>query len=164
MKISSLTVLNTREVKQVREQLEEQHGFKGELPFVFLKSNRDRLYVIHRDVEKVKTEELRIDSMGLYFATQPFEKNRKENAELRLSVEGSQIIGPKATKNILEINKEQAKAWFRGEDLEIDGKLQGFCLVKHEKDYLGSGKAGSGKLYNYLPKTRRIIPEHTPNE
>lgn len=157
MKIRNLTVLNTREVKQIHEQLEQEYGYQGKLDYAFLKNNRDRIYILHRDIDKVPIDKLRIDSAGLYFAT-------SYPSALRLTMEGSQIIGPQAKKNVLDIDKEQTKAWFRGEDLVVDKALQGFHLIRHSKDYLGCGKARDGKLYNYLPKTRRIIPEHTPNE
>ncbi len=157
MKIKHLTVLNSRDVKKIYEQLEQQYGFKEKLPYAFLKSNKDKLYIVHRDIDHIDSEDLKIDTLGLYFATQ-------HPTELRLSMEGSQFLGAHATKNVLELTKEQTKAWFRGEDLSISPDLIGFQIVRHDLDYLGCGKASHGKLYNYLPKTRRIVPEHTPNE
>lgn len=157
MKIKHLTVLNSRDVKHIYEQLEQQYGFKEKLPYAFLKNNQDKLYIIHRDVDEIDAQDLHIDTLGLYFATQYPEA-------LRLSMEGSQILGVNAHKNILDLTKEQTKSWFRGEDLEVPSELNGFQILRSGPDYLGCGKASKGKLYNYLPKTRRIIPEHTPNE
>ncbi|MEK6963564.1 MAG: hypothetical protein AABX70_04000 [Nanoarchaeota archaeon] len=157
MKIKHLTVLNSREVKHICEQLEQQYGFNEKLPYAFLKSNKDKLYIVHRDIDHIDADDLKIDTLGLYFATQ-------YPQELRLSMEGSQILNVQANKNVLELTKEQTKAWFRGEDLQVPPELTGFQILRCGSDYLGSGKAANGKLYNYLPKTRRIIPEHTPNE
>ncbi|HLD04982.1 MAG TPA: hypothetical protein VJG90_04665 [Candidatus Nanoarchaeia archaeon] len=167
MRIQHLTILNTREAKRLHEQLEQQYGYKGKMPYAFLQSNKDKVYIIHKDVDQVELQTLRVDTLGLYFMTlhYPHEKGKKTSEfQLRLSIEGSQLIGPQATKNVLDLTKEQTKAWFRGEDLEIDPSCTGFQIIRHQSDYLGCGKASSGKLYNYLPKTRRIVPEHTPNE
>ena len=78
--------------------------------------------------------------------------------EIRLSIEGSQIIGPKAAKNVVEINEEQTKEWLKGEDLEIDGKsnYSGFVIIKHNADFLGTGKYKENKILNYVSKSRRI--------
>ena len=144
MKIKHLTVLNSREVKQIHEQLEQQYGFDQKLPYAFLKSNKDKLYIVHRDVDKIDASDLKIDTLGLYFATQ-------YPGELRLSMEGSQLLSSNAHRCVLELTKEQAKTWFRGEDLPVSPDLAGFQIVRHGSDYLGCGKAAKGKLYNYLP-------------
>jgi NOL1/NOP2/fmu family ribosome biogenesis protein len=78
-----------------------------------------------------------------------------DNLGMRLSIEGSQIIGPKATKNILEINDEQTKQWFKGEDLEMNGNFSGFLIIKYKDDFLGTGKYSNGKILNYIHKNRR---------
>jgi NOL1/NOP2/fmu family ribosome biogenesis protein len=73
-----------------------------------------------------------------------------------LSIEGSQIIGPKCNKNILELKDEQRELWVKGYDLDIDGDL-GFVIIKNKDDFLGCGKLRNNKLYNYVPKSRRLM-------
>ena len=77
---------------------------------------------------------------------------------IRLSIEGSQIIGPKATKNVVEINDEQVKQWLKGEDLEIEDKnnYSGFVIIKNKNDFLGTGKIKDNKILNYVNKGRRV--------
>ena len=77
--------------------------------------------------------------------------------EIRLSIEGSQLVGPKATKNIAEITEQQAKQWLKGEDLEIkDNHYSGFIIIKHDNYFLGAGKYKENKILNYVGKSRRI--------
>ncbi|HLC63267.1 MAG TPA: hypothetical protein VJJ21_03015 [Candidatus Nanoarchaeia archaeon] len=143
-------IFNSRDKKKLLEELEEYYGIKDlKLDYVFLQNPKGRIYITNRDIEKIPLNSIRINSLGLYFANQ-------DKPGLRLSVEGSQIIGKQAAKNILEINKEQTNQWFSGEDIKTESKLQGFVLVKHKEDFLGCGNLTQGTLHNYLGKERRI--------
>lgn len=147
-----LEILNSKKVKEIHEKLKKQFGFDKKLDYAFLKSNKGKIYIVTKDIANVDYENLRIDSMGNYFAAE--EKN-----EIRLSIEGSQVIGPDAKENVLELNREQFVQWFKGEDLEISNEINGFQIIKHNKDFIGTGRAGAGKLRNFIPKTRRITSE-----
>ena len=112
-----LEVLNTRVVKKIIAQLEEQFGYAERPNVAFLKSSKDKLYIITRDVNLVNYDELRLESIGIYFAS-------IENDGLRLSIEGSQMVGPKATKNVLELNDEQFTDWFKGKNVLLESSTQ----------------------------------------
>jgi len=80
-----------------------------------------------------------------------------DNKGIRLSIEGTQIIGQKATKNVVELNEEETKKWFKGEDLDKECKdCSGFVILKHKNDFLGNGKYSNGKILNYVGKVRRV--------
>jgi NOL1/NOP2/fmu family ribosome biogenesis protein len=144
----------SRELKQFCKQIEEQYG---KVPPVFDKlafiKGKDKIYVISRDIEAVDVKQLRINSIGLYIA-------EVKNGQLRLSIEGAQMIGPIATKNVCEINSEQLREWFKGNDLKVEGNYEGFVILKHEKDYIGSGKYKEGMILNFVPKARRLQEVH----
>lgn len=111
--------------------------------------NKDKIYILSRDVAEVAFEKLRINNAGLYIL-------EDKNNELRLSVEGSQILGPKTNKNIIELTKEELVEWLKGNDLDKKGDNQGFVIIKHNKDFFGSGKFKENRLLNFLPKIRRL--------
>lgn len=147
--MQNLKILNSKEVKKILKLLEQQFGFREKLEFVFLLNTKDKLYVVNRDIERVELEKLRIDVMGLYFGALMPEG-------LRLSIEGSQIIGPKAKRNVLEIKDLAFEMWLKGEDFRVDTKLKGFVIVKHSDDFVGCGKIKEGVLMNFVPKSRRL--------
>lgn len=90
------------------------------------------------------------DRDGVYFG-------RVESDGIRLSIEGSFLVGPKATKNVVELDDERAKRYLAGESVEIENKeLHGWVIVKWCSYYLGSAKAKEGRLINYVPKERRL--------
>lgn len=143
-------ILNSKETKHIHESLNSQFGFSKKLPFVFLLNNRERVYIIHRDMEQMPLDQLRLDSVGLYFAT-------LSDRDLRLSIEGSQIIGPDATKNILVLNDKEFETYIKGENFELSEEHEaGAYIVKHGTDFVGTCKLSGKKLYNYVPKARRL--------
>ncbi|MEM4268018.1 MAG: hypothetical protein QXK37_04275 [Candidatus Woesearchaeota archaeon] len=143
-----INILNSKETKKIKMYLKEQYGFSGKLDYIFLLSSKDKIYLISRDFERIDTEKLNIDTLGLYFAT--------KMPELRISIEGSQIIGPYCKKGIVDIDAINARKWLSGEDVPIESKETGFLLVRHGKDFMGSGKVKDGTLLNFVPKTRRL--------
>lgn len=146
----TLNILNTRDIKKITEELKLQYGIK-ELKFnyTFLKNNKHRIFITNKDIGKVDFSKIRVNGIGLYFANQ-------DKLGLRLTIEGSQLIGNKAVKNVLEISEEDLERWFTGLDLETKEQLDGFIIIKHKKDFLGVGKYSNGKIFNYISKERYV--------
>lgn len=149
-----MNILKSKERKQLFGMIEKQWGACPEilLDKVFIKTGKQRIYMVNRDIDRIDMEGIRINTIGLYIAEY---KN-----ELRLNIEGAQLIGPHATKNIHELSDEERKQWFMGEDLTITKSYEGFIILKHGKDYIGSGKYKEGKIINYMPKSRRLQETH----
>jgi NOL1/NOP2/fmu family ribosome biogenesis protein len=147
--MQNIKILNKKEIKSIIKLIKNQWDYNPDLDYVFFQNNKNRLFIINKELSKIDLNKIRINSIGLYFG----ELNHNQ---LRLSIEGSQIIGPKAKKNVLELNKEEVKQWLKGNDLEKETKLKNFVIIKHNNDFLGCGKVKENKLFNYVPKNRRI--------
>lgn len=144
-----LEVLNTREVKEIRKLLYAQFGFSSDLDYVFLKNEKNKVFIVSKDIKKIDLDKLKINTIGLYFG----EWKRKE---LRLSLEGSQMIGPLAKKNVVSLDEQQLKWYFEGMDLDIDlGDENRFVILKFREDFIGCSKYKEGKLLNFMPKEHR---------
>ena len=145
-----LKILNSKEIKRIFELIEGQWGAKLSLDYGFLKNPKNRIFIVSKDISKIDMSKLRLNSVGMYFC-------EIDNTGIRLSIEGSQIIGPKAARNIVELNEEETKKWFKGDDLEKECKdCNGFIILKYKNDFLGNGKYANGKVLNYVGKSRRI--------
>jgi len=145
-----LKILNSKEIKEVYKLIESQWGAKLKLDYGFLENNKSRIFVISKDISKIDAAKLRINSAGLYFC----EIDRKG---IRLSIEGSQIVGSKASKNVVELDEEDTKKLLKGEDLEKECKdCNGFIILKYKNDFLGTGKYVNEKILNYVSKARRV--------
>ena len=146
--MQKLKILNTKEIKEIKKKILEQWGVDFKTDFAFLLSSRNRIYLISKDVSKINYEELRMQVVGNYFG------ELMKNGELRLSIEGSQLIGPEATKNVIEI--DDVKGWLFGNDIKTERQEEGFLIVKNNGDFMGTGKIKNKEILNFIPKTRRI--------
>jgi NOL1/NOP2/fmu family ribosome biogenesis protein len=147
--MQNLKALNSKEIKKIYENLNDTFGFSKELDYAFLLNNRNRIFLINREISAIDTTKLRINSIGLYFAELPHD-------EVRLSIEGAQLIGKDCTKNVVELNEKEARDWLKGFDLFKETKEKSFVILKHKDDFLGCGKATGEKILNFVPKNRRL--------
>jgi NOL1/NOP2/fmu family ribosome biogenesis protein len=147
----SLTVLNSREKKEINERIFAQWGCELDKSLVWLLSNRDKLYVAHPCIGNIDFKLIRVDKAGLYVAT-------VDAKGVRLSIEGSQILGQHAKKNVVDITDEELDAWFRGEDIERPVKgSSGPVILRRGTDFVGCGKVTEKGILNFVPKARRIV-------
>ena len=144
---NTLRIMNSREAKRLRQMIEAQWG-EGTSPHgVFLQNNSGKVYLASSDLSRLDLEKLRIESVGAYIA--------EVGEDIRLSIEGSQLIGPSATRNVAEVSEEDAKSWLKGQDLAINLQASGFVIIKQGKDFFGSGRYSRGRITNFVPKSRR---------
>lgn len=139
-------ILKSREVKTLLRQIKEQWGSEFDKSFVFIQ-RKDKLYITKREVFDI---DIKSYSVGIYFGS--FSKSG-----LRLSIEGSQLVGADAKKNIVDIDEDLAKKWMKGEDIKVNKQdADGHVLVRFGKDFLGCGLYKDDYVLNYVPKPRRI--------
>tara|TARA_Y100000034_G_C6820107_1_gene369245 strand:- start:214 stop:651 length:438 start_codon:yes stop_codon:yes gene_type:complete len=142
-----LKPLSSKEKKLLLSSLKDQFNFSSKLPYQFFINQDKKIFIFNKNLE-IDFSKIRINSLGLYFA------NIK--SELRLTIEGSQIIGPNSSKNILTLTESQLSDWTYGKDLTISKEFNGFVLIEYNKDFYGTGKYKDSKILNYLPKERRL--------
>jgi len=147
-----LKILNNKEIRQILFLIENQWGAKLNLDFAFLRNKKNKVFIVSKDISKIDLSKIRVNSFGMYFC--------ELDNEIRLSIEGSQIVGPNAMKNVVELNEKQSKEWFSGEDLEIKGDYSGFVILKDNNYFLGTGKYKENRILNYVGKERRINAQH----
>lgn len=176
--MQNLKILNSKEKKNFFLLIQKQFGCMPESDYAYLKNKDNKIYIITKDFSKLNNSNLAFDSVGMYLGA-------LTNDGFRPSIEGSQIIGKTAAKNIVEISKEKLRQWIRGKDITPDSfeakeeqhsKLKkqlnaktekskklnkkesekGIVIVKCKKDCAGSGKILPGKILNYIPKARII--------
>ena len=145
-----LEILSSKKVREIHQLLKDRFGFDRRLDYNFSKSGKGRIWVYSKEVDKIRLEDLNVEAVGLYFCF-------KEKKGLRLSIEGAQLIGKYAEKNVVELDEEQVQRWIRGFDLRVKERLEnGYVILKSGKDIIGCGKYKDGKLLNIVRKGRRI--------
>ena len=146
-----MQIIHSAEKKKILEQLESQFGI-NKLPYLLLQFGKEKIRAFSGSLSSqellILDKNLRIETVGLYFAKQ-------QEDGLRLSLDALHFLKNQITKNILDINNEQAESWFRGEDLLIKTD-KGFKILKNTEDFIGCGKSTGEKITNFMPKERRV--------
>ena len=106
----------------------------------------NNVFLVTKDYDKVDLKDFRIKGAGLLIGYL--------SRGFIFTIEGSQLIG-NFVKNIVELDFKQIQEWVKGKDIRIDLK-DGLYIVKHQKDFYGSGFIISGVLKNTIEKTRII--------
>jgi NOL1/NOP2/fmu family ribosome biogenesis protein len=150
-----LSILNTREIKKIKEILFSQFSYNLSRNYAYLMNERNRLFIVNKDISHLNIDNLILDRYGLYFG-------ELSGTELRLSKEGAQFVArtAKETKqklsNIIPLIKEEIKSYFKGNDLpkELSNENR-FVLLSYNHDIFGCAKYKNGTIINSLPKIYR---------
>lgn len=147
-------ILNGRERKELIERLSERYGYTGSFDFLVFRNTDGKHYMANRAMEEYLDQGLYLERVGVYMG-------QDQHGEFRFTIEGSQLIGPHATKGIVHLTSAQRDQWMLGNDVIMDhpgqeNLQQIFYLVRCGDDWLGCGKAKNGALLNYVPKERYV--------
>ena len=149
-----MKILNKKEKQEIENKLNKQFGIK-EISEKIIMKGKEKLFLFSgsfTNEEIKKLEELVvIEKIGVYFA-----KIDERTEDIRLSIEGSQILKNQIKKNVFEISEELVEQWMKGQELNIKIEKKGFVVMKCEDDFLGTGKASEEKISNFIPKIRRL--------
>jgi len=149
-----LKFLDKNEKEKFVKQLNNQFGIE-EIPWRIAKLGKERIILFSGEISDkdiMKLDEFsRIEGVGLYFA-----KIDEKTKDIRLSIEGAQLLKDQITKNIFELDDKQAEQWMMGQELNITTGKKGFFIMKFKDDFLGTGKISENKISNFIPKSRRL--------
>ena len=150
--MQKLTILNTREIKKIREQCVKQFNNFLKEDYAYLLNEKERLFIVNKDISKINLKNLIIDKYGFYFA------EVKEN-QVRLSKEGAQLLiqqADKPLKNVVKLTNSELKDYFKGIDLDKNlGEESKLILLQHDNDTIGCARYKDNKILNFLPKMNR---------
>ena len=146
--MDNLKFLDSKEKKLFLRKLKDQFDFSVKIEDNLLRSDKGKIFLISKDVSKVDFKDLRVNSVGMYLG--------RDDKEIRLSIEGSQLIGPKAKKNVHPVNEREMENWMAGDEIDCNEEYEGFVILKYNDDFIGCGKYSNRKILNYVPKERRI--------
>lgn len=147
--MDKLKFLNKKDSEKIVEILNSQFGFNGELDYIFALSAKNNVYIVNKDLARLDIDKLRLNSVGLYFG-------EMVGTEIRMSIEGTQIIGTHCSKNVIELSFAEELDWLKGKDIEKTSGEDAFKLLRKGDDFLGCGRQSGSKILNYMPKTRRL--------
>ncbi len=137
-------------LKRLRTTIKDIYGFDLPKDWVFYTRNNKKIWLTNQDVDNLEKKNLNIETIGIYFCY------IDENT-LRLSPEGAQLVGEKATKNVLDISLEDANKIIRGFDIEVKNNLDAtYVILRSPLGIIGVGKNHKTKILCQIRKNRRI--------
>ena len=151
--ILDIEILHGKNRERIIDILNRQFGIK-EIEGTLVKRGRERIFLFtgsfdSKDIQNISKYNF-LERLGVYFAKE------NERGELRLSIEGSQYVKNQATKNVIELTKDEMNTWMCGHELIKNTGTTGFVLMKYKNDMLGTGNASTEKITNFIPKSRRL--------
>ncbi len=150
-------ILNGREIEEIEGIIEKNYGCKAGLHnYKVFMTGEEKIWIVSNDLDFNLFNTLkRCYRIGIYFG------KLKRNQKIKLSIEGAMMVGRKARRNIVMLNKEEAVKFVQGYDAKaeklIEAEINNFVLVKHREDIIGVGILREGYVENLIPKARRLV-------
>ena len=146
----NLSFLKSGEKRKIVRELEEKFGISN-LSGILMETGKEKIRMFSGTMTREEIIELsyisNVEIIGIYLI--------KKERDLRLSFDATQVLAKQIKKEILEINDKQFEDWMLGKDLNVKIK-RGVVVLKHNGDFIGCGVSNEEKIFNYVPKERRI--------
>ncbi|MCD6536858.1 MAG: hypothetical protein J7K49_07510 [Thaumarchaeota archaeon] len=147
-----MRVLDAGERKYFELRLKRQYGVdKAFEDLILIKAGQGRVRAVTKEAFEIAKRLKKVQQVGVYVA-------KISKGDVILSIEGSQMLNGKITKNVIDLDEESAERWMKAEVMPAQGKWEGKYLVGRCGDlYLGSSRiTRDGKLYPQIAKWRRV--------
>jgi NOL1/NOP2/fmu family ribosome biogenesis protein len=138
-----------KDIKHLEAILKRQWGAGLQIRGHLHINSEGRVFSVSEDFARLDTQGLRIETIGLYIG-------RLVPGGFKLSIEGSQLLGPYANQNVTELCDEEFSDWMRGLDVGKAGQSPCFQIIKNKAEFFGCARHTNGRLLNLVPKERRI--------
>ncbi len=150
--MQDLKILNGKEIKKFKVLLEKEFSCALKGDYAYLKNEKDKVFIINKDISKINFDNLKVDRFGLYFA-------EWNDEQVRLSKEGAQLLAGKCqnhVKGIVELDKSETRDYFHGKDILKDlGETSRQVILTHAGNILGCARYKERTIINFLPKIYR---------
>lgn len=142
--------LQSPEKKKILEELNNHFGIES-IPYLLIRTGNEKIRAYSGSLSKDEIMELsrlvNIEIIGEYFL--------KQEGDLRLSLDATQMMKSQITKSIIDIDDKDFNLWIRGQDIDIKTD-SGVKVIRYKGNLIGCGKSNGQKIFNYIPKERRL--------
>jgi NOL1/NOP2/fmu family ribosome biogenesis protein len=144
--------IKSNQKRDIVEKLKSQFGI-AILPYLLIESGKEKVrafsgHLSKEEISKI-TQIANVEIVGFYLLRQ------ESPDDVRLSFDAPIILKDQITNNIVEINKEQFDLWIRGDNIDVPAP-RGNVIIRYNGDFIGCGKSNGLKVFNYVPKDRRL--------
>jgi NOL1/NOP2/fmu family ribosome biogenesis protein len=144
--------LKSAEKRELMKEVEAVYGLSDIGNCLLIETGKKKVRAFSGSMSKdeiVKLAKLvKVELVGMYMFS-------RKDAEPRINFDALTLLRDKITKNIFELNDEQFQMWIRGMDLDVSTR-SGTIVLKYGEDLVGVGKSNGEKIFNYIPKERKL--------
>ena len=144
--------IRSSQKRDILKKLEKQFGI-SELNYLLIQAGREKIRGYSGHLSKDEIVDIgklaNVETVGLYVL-----KEEKDKL-IRLSTDACHLLKKQITKNIITLNDEQFSLWIRGNDVDIEIP-SGVHVIVYDNIPFGCTVSNGKKLFNYLPKDRRL--------
>ena len=153
--MKNVKFLSEKEKKNVQIIIRKNYSCKIDFSnYEIFKTSKEKIWICNKGIAYLIKKLPNIKFFGLFFG------KIKKNNKIQLSLEGSQIVGKDAKKNIIEIlNLKEAEKYVKEDKIPKKAKMNveehNFAIVKFNHYFLGSAGVISRKeIKSFFPKSR----------
>jgi len=147
----SFKFLSKHERRKLLDEFKENFGI-SKLNYLFLRAGKEKIRAFSGSLSREEISALvrviNIELIGIYLAKQ-------QGNEIRLSHDAVSLLRKEINKKIVKVNDREAEEWLKGQDIEKKAE-KGFVILKHKDDLIGTGKSNGERIFNFVPKERRV--------
>jgi len=141
-------------VKELKRIIESNYGSEFSFKNYNVYTNKSgRIFIVSKHIPQDLAKHA--IGFGLHFGT------LKKGGKIHLTIEGSQLVGPTAKKNIVLLEKDEIFRFIEGMSVSkfkpINCELKNFVIITDGKDFFGSGIFRGNYIESLVPKGRRIM-------
>lgn len=137
-------------------------NFNAEIPKdLDFEIRNEKIYVFKKELKNIyeflKSKGLRLEKIGIYFG------KLKKNDKIQLSIEGSQIVGKTAKKNVIEINDLEKLEKFLRDEISLtleefkNVEKHNFPIIKYKNYIVCSAASLEKEIKNLFPKNAKRL-------
>ncbi len=153
-----INFINSKEKKKILEELQNLYGITN-LPYSFSEAGKKKIRAFSgtmtRDEIQELTEITNVEVIGMYMF------NQKDD-DLRINFDALPLLKDQISKSIININENQYNHWIRGQDIDFVSP-SGTYVLSFNGDLVGIGKSNGVKIFNYIPKERKLKTQMPKN-
>ncbi|HIG51997.1 hypothetical protein CXT76_01720 [Candidatus Parvarchaeota archaeon] len=146
----NLKFVKSGEKKRLLAELNKSFGI-SKIDYILIAGGKKKIRGFSGNMTREEIKEFtnlaNVEIIGSYF----FKKDRF----LRLSFDGSHIFKNQLKIGIVNLNEKNLENWMNGKDLILKSE-KGVVILKKGDDFFGCGISDGEKIFNYVPRERRI--------
>lgn len=142
------------DVKKIKYLIKKNYLAELELKkYNFFTDKAGRIFLTSKHIPKKLSGHAL--GFGLHFGS------LRKGEKIQLTIEGSQLVGPSAKKNVAVLEDREIFRFIEGLPVKkfkpIDCELKNFILITDGRDFFGSGILREGYIESLVPKGRRVM-------